>query len=80
MFDISHYHVEVTRHALNQALTRGVTSDMVEATVRGGRIKRFGKNNMKFFRNYKNFTVVCVDEIRKDRIFIVTVAVKSREK
>jgi len=46
---------------------------MVEATIKGGKIKRFGKNNVKFIKNYKNFTVICVGEIISNKIKILTI-------
>jgi len=46
---------------------------MIEATIKGGRIERFGKNNVKFVKRYKNFEVVCVDEISGNKIKIVTI-------
>jgi hypothetical protein len=46
---------------------------MIEATLKGGTIKRFGKNNLKFFKKYRLFTVICVDEIMGTKIKIVTI-------
>ena len=46
---------------------------MIEATINGGKIKRFGRNRMKFIKEYKQGKVVCVDEIRKDYIRIATI-------
>jgi hypothetical protein len=71
--DITNYEIEFRRHALKRAFQRGITPDMIEATIKGGRITRFGKNNVKFHKSYKNFTVICVDEIRGCRIKIVTI-------
>lgn len=71
--DIRKYEIEIRRHALIRAMQRGITPDMIEATIKGGKIKRFGKNNVKFVKKYKNFEVVCVDEISGRRIKIVTV-------
>ncbi len=42
-----------------------------------GRVLRFGKNNLKFFKNYKRFTVVCVDQIIGTKIKIVTIETKG---
>jgi len=49
---------------------------MIEATIKGGTIKRFGKNNVKFIKKYKHFQVICVDEIIGHRIKIVTIEKK----
>lgn len=75
--DISQYEFEIRRHALIRAMQRGVTPDMVEATLRGGRIMRFGKNNLKFVKEFKRFIVVCVDQIIGTRIKIVTIETKG---
>jgi len=46
---------------------------MIEATLKGGKIKRFGKNNLKFYKKYKKFTIICVDQIIGNKIKIVTI-------
>ena len=74
--DITQYEFEIKRHALIRAMQRGVTPDMVEATLKGGKIVRFGKNNLKFYKKYKMFTVVCVDQIIGTKIKIVTIEIK----
>jgi len=73
IMDITQYEFEIKRHAFIRAMQRGVTPDMIEATLKGGTIERFGKNNMGFCRKYRRFTVVCVDEVCGDRIKIVTI-------
>jgi len=74
--DITQYEFEIKRHALIRAMQRGVSPDMVEATLKGGKIVRFGKNNLKFYKKYKMFTVVCVDQIIGTKIKIVTIEIK----
>lgn len=71
--DISQYSIEIRRHAFLRALEREITPDMIEATLKGGRIKRFGKRNVKFIKRYKNFDVVCVGEIIGTTIKVFTV-------
>jgi hypothetical protein len=75
--DITQYEIEIKRHALIRAMQRGITPDMVEATLKGGKIARFGKRNIKFYKKYKEFTVVCVDEIIGTKIKIVTIETKG---
>jgi hypothetical protein len=70
------YEIEIRRHAFIRAMQRGVTADMIEATLKGGKIERFGKNNLTFSKKYKHYTVVCVDEIIGTRIKIVTIETK----
>ena len=60
--DRTKYTITFTRHALKRADERDITMDMIEATIRGGIIKRFAKHNVKFARKYKNFTVLCIDK------------------
>jgi hypothetical protein len=74
--DISKYVIEIKRHAFIRAMTRGVHPDMIEATIKGGKIKKYGKNNIKFIKKYKRFTVICVDEIAGDKIKIVTIEIR----
>lgn len=71
--DVSQYDIEIKRHAFIRAMQRGITPDMIEATLKGGTIIRFGKNNLKFCKKYKRFTVICVDEIVGCKIKIVTI-------
>lgn len=54
-------------------MERGITPDMIEATIKSGKIQRFGKNNVKFIKKYKRFVVICVDEMTGNRIKIVTI-------
>ncbi|HLD05409.1 MAG TPA: hypothetical protein VJG90_06835 [Candidatus Nanoarchaeia archaeon] len=79
MVDISQYEFIVKWHAYLRAKKRGVTPDMVEATLKGGQVIKFGKNNVKFIKEYKGFTVICVDEIIGTKIKIVTIEVKRRK-
>lgn len=71
--DITQYEIEIKRHAFIRSSERKITPDMVEATIKGGKIKRFGKNNIKFIKKYKRFTVICVGEIIGTKIKIFTV-------
>jgi hypothetical protein len=71
--DIRGYVVIIKRHAFVRAMERGITPDMIDAAIRSGRIERFGKRNVRFVKEYKDFDVVCVDEMIGSRIKIVTV-------
>lgn len=71
--NISQYDIVIKRHAFIRAMERGITPYMIEATIKGGTIKRFGKSNVKFIKRYKHGTVICVDEIIGRRIKIVTI-------
>ena len=76
LMNISQYEIEIKRHAFIRAMERGITPDMIEATIKGGTVKRFSKNNVKFIKKYKHFQVTCVDEIIGHRIKIVTIEKK----
>lgn len=68
------WEIDIRYHALLRAFQKGISWDMVEATIKGGRIERFGKNRVKFVRRYWGREVVCVDErVGYNTIKIVTV-------
>ena len=71
--DITKCTIEVRRHALLRALERDITPEMVEATLKGGKIERFGKHYIRFSRPYKYFKVICIGEFVSDRIKIITI-------
>lgn len=75
--DITQYEFEIKRHAFIRAMERKVTPDMIEATLKGGTITRFGKNNVKFSKRYKRFEVICVGEIMGAKIKIMTIETKE---
>ena len=75
-FDINQFEIEIKNHASVRAVQRGITSKMIEATVKSGKIERFGRRNLRFVKQYKYFDVVCVDEICGNKIKIVTIEVR----
>ena len=76
IMDITQYEIEIKRHAFIRAMERGVTPDMLEATIKGGSLVKHGKSNVKFCKRYKRFVVVCVGEVCNERIKILTVETK----
>lgn len=78
--DITQYDFEIKRHAFIRAMERNVTPDMIEATLKGGKIERFGKNNVRFIKDYKRFTVICVGEMVGTNVKIFTIETKGEEK
>jgi len=78
--ELSKYELEIKRHAFIQAMKRNVTPDMIEATLKGGKIERFAKNNVRFIMDYKRFTVICVGEISGAKIKIITIETKGDKK
>lgn len=78
--DITQYDFEIKRHAFIRVMERNVTPDMIEATLKGGKIERFGKNNVRFIKDYKRFTVICVGEMIGTNVKIFTIETKGEEK
>ena len=78
--DITQYDFEIKRHAFIRAIQRNVTPDMIEATLKGGKIEKFGKNNVRFIKDYKRFSVICVGEMISTKVKIFTIETKGDEK
>lgn len=78
--DVTQCDIEIKRHAFIRAMERNVTPDMIEATLKGGKIERFGKHNIRFIKDYKRFTVICVGQMICTRIKIFTIETKGEKK
>ena len=78
--DITQYEFEIKRHAFIRAMQRGVTPDMIEATLKGGKIVKFGKHNVRLIKDYKKFTVICVGQMIGTKIKIFTIETKGAKK
>ncbi len=76
--DTEKYEFEIKRHAFIRAMQRNVSPDMIEATLKGGKIEKFGKNNIRFMKKYKRFDVICVGEINNMKVKIFTVEIKEK--
>lgn len=61
--------IKISYHSRKRAMERGITFDMVERTIKTGKIESFGKNLFKFVSRYKRGNVVCIGE-RKSGNFI----------
>ena len=61
-------------------MQRNVTPDMIEATLKGGKIEKFGKHNIRFIKDYKKFIVICVGQMIGTKIKIFTIETKGEEK
>jgi len=69
--------IYLTKHAYWQSAKRGIPIDMVEATLRNGAIKEFGKNFVKIESRYKRGCIVCVGEKKaENKIDIFTVEIR----
>jgi hypothetical protein len=71
--DISKYNVEIRGHAYEQAIERCIHQDLIEKTLYNGEIKRFGKNYVKFINKGSKRTIICVGEIKGNKLVILTV-------
>ena len=71
--DITHYEIEIKRHAFIRAMQRRISPDMIEATIKNGTVEHFGKHNLKFHKKYKRFTVICIGQIEGLKIKILTI-------
>jgi hypothetical protein len=74
--DLTQYDIVISRHAFIRAMERGVTPDMVEAALKGGRTERFGDDCVRFIKSYKAFEVVCVGRVIGTTIKIITIETK----
>ena len=75
LIDIKDYDIAIMRHAFKRALKRGIHPDMIEHIIINGKIKRFGKNRIKFINKGSKRTIICVGEIINNKIKIITVEV-----
>lgn len=70
----NHRIVETSLHAEQIARKRGIAFDMIEATIKTGRIETFGKNGIKFISKYKRGKVTCIGERKfENYIKIITI-------
>lgn len=75
--DITQYEIEIKHHAFIRAMQRKVTPDMIEATLKGGKVILFGKNYIKFCKKYKSFLIICVGQIIAQKIKIITITISK---
>lgn len=76
IFKRHEFKVKLTKHAFRRADIRRIDLDLIEATIKSGKIKKFGKNRMKFEKKFKRFTLICVDEKVGEIVRIVTIVKK----
>ena len=67
--DRAKYDLEIKHHVFLRAMQRGITPDLIEITIKNGKIERFGKNYVKFTSN----SVICVGEISGLKLKIITI-------
>ena len=64
--------MEITRHAYDQAIARGIDGDLLRGALLKGKVERYGKHGIKFVSKGRKRTITCVGEIRGDTIVIFT--------
>ena len=67
------YRIIITRHATEQVYRRRIHENIIENTIQQGKMEYFGKNNVKFIKEFRRGTICCMDEIINDTIVIVTI-------
>ena len=73
------YRIILTRHAFLQAMKRGIHPDIIESALQQGTMQWFGKNRVKFVKQFRDNAIICVDEVRGDVIVIVTIVKKVKK-
>ncbi len=71
--DISKYDVEIKHHAFKRAIERGIHPDMIENAILKGKMKRFGKNYVKFINKGAKRNLICVGQIIGTKLKIITI-------
>lgn len=71
--DISNCDVEIKRHVFVHALARGIHPDLIEDTLRKGKMERYGKHGVKFVSRGSKRTIICVGQMVGTRIAIFTI-------
>ncbi|MFH0715106.1 MAG: DUF4258 domain-containing protein [Candidatus Diapherotrites archaeon] len=73
------FEIVFSKHAFDRALERRIHPDIVEDTIQTGKMKAFGKNNIRFEKRFKKCTVSCVDERIGKTVKIVTIEAKWKK-
>lgn len=76
IMDIRKYDIETKHHVFIRAMQRGIHPDLIENTILNGEVKRFGKNYIKFVSK----SVICVGEISRLKLKIITIEWRSKKK
>jgi len=66
--------VLIKTHAVKRALEKGIAyPDQVYQVLKQGKVKRFGKNRLKFIKRSEKGSIICVGENLGDIIIIKTI-------
>lgn len=75
--DITKFEIELRNHVFIRADERNIDLEFIYTTIKSGKIKRFGKNNLRFEKKFKHFELVCIGQIRGIRLTVLTVYKKQ---
>ncbi|MBT4870671.1 MAG: hypothetical protein HON47_03800 [Candidatus Diapherotrites archaeon] len=73
---INNQRIVIKHHAFKRAMQRRIHPDLIEDCLQMGRIKKFGRNKIRFERKLKRKTIVCIGEENKEEIKIITIEKK----
>jgi len=76
--DRTKYDIEVKHHVFIRAMQRGITPERIENIIYNGRIELFGNDRIKFVKEGKKRSLICVGEIRGLRIIIFTIEIRNK--
>ena len=64
----------ITTHAIKRARTRNIAyPDQVYNVLKSGKVLKFGKNLIKFIKNTKQGSIICIGEDLGNSIIIKTI-------
>ncbi|GEM_PF-2454891 len=75
----NHLRIEISRHAFDRANRRSIPIELVFNAVKTGKIKIMGKNRAKIEKEFRKFTIICVDEFCRNTLKIVTVEKRMKK-
>lgn len=74
--DIFQMEIDLSRHALDRANERDVDISLIKNCVRCGKMEVIGKDYLRFTKKFKKRTIICIAQIKKEHITIITVEEK----
>ena len=76
LYIINNRRIIIKHHAFIRAMQRKIHPDLIEDCLQMGKIKRFGKNKVRFERRLKKRTIICIGEEINNEIKIITIEAK----
>lgn len=75
--DVNNYSIEIKHHVFIRAMERGISPDLIEGTIRNGKVEHFAKDRVRFIKIGSKRTIICIGEIRGMTITIFTIEQKG---